>query len=430
MFETLSQLPASCGAVEPWQLSDGEVEVMTREVQRARAALDAVTVRLAEAAETRGLARAGGHTSTTAWLAATTGLGKREAAALVALSRLAPGECERTRAAWAAGDLSTTQAGTILRAVDQLPDWIDADPRHAAEDVLLEHAPALPADDLRRLANRIIEVIDPDGADEILGRQLEAQERRAYDCTRLRFLIAGHGMTRIQGQLPDAQAQMLRTALEGLAAPRRQRDGLPADDHPHEAATRRPADQRLGHAFCELIEHLPTGAVATAGGLAATVTVNIDLKNLTDRVATATLSTGDQMSAAQTRRFACNAQLIPLVLDGSSRILDHGLAKRLHDRYQRIALAKRDGGCSWKGCDRPPAWCEAHHLTPFSQGGETSVDNGALFCFVHHHLLHDDDWSARLAPDGVVEVIPPSRIDPQRRPLRHTRHLKLRPRAA
>jgi len=225
------------------------------------------------------------------------------------------------------------------------------------------------------------------------------------------------------------QADMLRTVLEGLSAPRRV-DSLFRNvdgDHSDTEIGRRDHPRRMGQAFCELIEHLPADCYPQAGGVAATVTVNIDYDDLRERVSRATLSTGCDLSASQARRLACNAGILPTVLNGDSVPLDLGRTARLHDRYQRLALAKRDGGCSWKGCDRAPAWCEAHHLVPFSHGGETSVDNGALFCFTHHHLLHDRDWSARLSEDGVVEVIPPPRIDPRQRPLCHVRHVQLRP---
>ena len=106
------------------------------------------------------------------------------------------------------------------------------------------------------------------------------------------------------------------------------------------------------------------------------------------------------MSASQARRFACNANLIPLVLDGDTKILDLGMSKRLYNRYQRIALATRDKGCTWRGCDRPPAWCEAHHLTWYSHDGPTNMTNGALFCFYHHHLLHNGEWDAHMGTDA------------------------------
>ncbi len=47
--------------------------------------------------------------------------------------------------------------------------------------------------------------------------------------------------------------------------------------------------------------------------------------------------------------------------------------------------------------------------------------NGALFCFFHHHLLHNGEWDARMSADGIVEIIPPKRIDPAQKPIRHAR---------
>ena len=70
---------------------------------------------------------------------------------------------------------------------------------------------------------------------------------------------------------------------------------------------------------------------------------------------------------------------------------------------------------------RPPAWCEAHHLRFWRDRGPTDLANGTLVCGFHHRLLHGGDWQARMAPDGIVEIIPPARIDPDRRPIRHER---------
>lgn len=64
---------------------------------------------------------------------------------------------------------------------------------------------------------------------------------------------------------------------------------------------------------------------------------------------------GTPMSAAQARRLACSTEPIPMVLGGDSCILDLGRSERLHNRYQRIAMGKREGGCIWPGCDRPPS---------------------------------------------------------------------------
>ncbi|MBA3311454.1 MAG: HNH endonuclease, partial [Nocardioidaceae bacterium] len=118
---------------------------------------------------------------------------------------------------------------------------------------------------------------------------------------------------------------------------------------------------------------------------------------------------------------ACNAGLLPLMLGSDSAVLDLGLSRRLFDRYQRIALAVRDRGCVFPGCDRPPAWTEAHHITGWQDGGPTDMANGCLLCNFHHHLVHRGDWAVVMASDGVPEILPPARIDPDRQPRRHQR---------
>jgi hypothetical protein len=132
------------------------------------------------------------------------------------------------------------------------------------------------------------------------------------------------------------------------------------------------------------------------------------------------------VSVSEARRLACNAGLLPMVLGGQSKVLDLGMSQRLFDRYQRIALARRDGGCVFYTCDRPPAWSQAHHVVKWSAGGPTDLANGALLCGFHHRLAHQGEWQVVIAADGVPEVIPPERVDPRRRPIRHSR---LKPRA-
>ena len=175
----------------------------------------------------------------------------------------------------------------------------------------------------------------------------------------------------------------------------------------------------MGQAFGELIEHLPVDELPQAGGVAATLTVTLDAHTLTTGVGAATLSTGTRVSAGQARRLACNAGIIPAVFDGESVCLDMGRSRRLHTRYQRIAIGITQQGCIWPGCDRPPAWTEIHHPTPWSAGGTTTLE-AAMVCPRHHHLAHQD-WQIRIAADGIPEVIPPTRIDPTHTPRRHHR---------
>lgn len=119
--------------------------------------------------------------------------------------------------------------------------------------------------------------------------------------------------------------------------------------------------------------------------------------------------------------MACNAGILPMVLGGDSAVLDLGRTRRLFDRDQRIALAHRDQGCIFKGCERPASWCEAHHNTSWADNGPTDLANGCLLCPFHHHLVHGREWYVQMAPDGIPEVVASSRDELPRHPIRHER---------
>ena len=97
-----------------------------------------------------------------------------------------------------------------------------------------------------------------------------------------------------------------------------------------------------------------------------------------DHAGVCTLDTGGRLSAAEARRLACTAGIIPVVLGGTSQVLDIGRRRRLHTEAMRIAMGVRDHGCTAEGCETPPGLCHAHHDTPWSHGGGTSVDTGRL----------------------------------------------------
>ena len=110
----------------------------------------------------------------------------------------------------------------------------------------------------------------------------------------------------------------------------------------------------------------------------------------------------DTISAAEARRLACTARIIPAVLGGKSEILDVGRGQRLFTKAQRRALLLRDKTCRAEGCDIPGAWCEAHHLVPWSQGGSTDLKDGALLCSKHHHRAHDSTYDMTRHTNGDI----------------------------
>ena len=150
------------------------------------------------------------------------------------------------------------------------------------------------------------------------------------------------------------------------------------------------------------------------------VTTQFDV--LTGQLAAGTLDTGQTLSADTVRRLACDAAILPAVLDGAGQVLNVARQRRSFPAAIRRALVLRDRGCAFPGCDRPPRWTEGHHIVHWTTGGETSLQNGVLLCRRHHRGIHHDGWQVRIAGDGHPEFTPPAWIDPQQHPRRNTYH--------
>jgi hypothetical protein len=95
-------------------------------------------------------------------------------------------------------------------------------------------------------------------------------------------------------------------------------------------------------------------------------------------------------------------------LAGPSLPLDVGHSAEIPAAIRR-AVILRDQHCRWAGgCDQPAAACEVHHVTHLADGGTTSVDGCALFCFFHHQVaIHQWGWTVTLHPDGTTTARSP-----------------------
>jgi hypothetical protein len=87
--------------------------------------------------------------------------------------------------------------------------------------------------------------------------------------------------------------------------------------------------------MAEVIDAASNAAtLPTTGGDKPHLAVYLNLNVLTDAVGTATLESGTPLSASATRRLACDAEIIPIVLGGDSVPLDLGRAHRLVKPHQ------------------------------------------------------------------------------------------------
>ena len=101
-------------------------------------------------------------------------------------------------------------------------------------------------------------------------------------------------------------------------------------------------------------------------------------------------------------------RLTPDTVASVSLPLDVGTATESIPVYLRRAVAVRDRGCRFPGCDQPAMACQPHHIIPRSQGGPTSLENLALLCMFHHLIaVHRWGWAIVLHPDGTITATSP-----------------------
>jgi hypothetical protein len=284
-----------------------------------------------------------------------------------------------------------------------LPVPVPEPARERAEADLAGYAADFDPRRLRIIAQRIVATLDPDGpepADNPLPArpargELWLQERR-------------DGRLGLEGWLGAEQGALFRSLIEQLAEPRPAPDG--GRDH-------RSVPERQADALIELCDRARADDdFPTTGGERPHLSVLIDWEALRTGLGTATLDHGQRISAADARRCACDATVIPVVLGGEGEPLDVGRAARTVPRAIRRALAARDRGCAFPGCDTPPALCDAHHIQHWADHGRTSVRNCCLLCAMHHRQVHLQRWQIRINA-GRVEFRPPAVVDPGRKPL-------------
>lgn len=84
-------------------------------------------------------------------------------------------------------------------------------------------------------------------------------------------------------------------------------------------------------------------------------------------------------------------------------------------------MAARDIGCTFPGCTAPAARCQTHHLTDWTDGGPTTLNNGALVCAHDHRERIRQGWTGTIINHHVA-WIPPAWLDPRQEPRYNTAH--------
>lgn len=385
----------SVAGVEPAFMSTPDKEAALVALTAARSQLEALTMRVLAAADD--VAEAHGAARSADWLAAETRTTRRTARAELELGQ-ALERHPQVATELSSGHLRSDQAKAIVQAVEALPDRVTDEIRAEARSVLLDLAARHDARDLKQLGKRILDVISPEVGESHEAAVLAAEEARADATVVLTLVDDGEGRCHGRFTAPSRVGKMFRHHLLALANPARH----PESDLNDDTGRWKSMGRRLGEAFVEYVERYPADRAPLTSGVSPTLVVTMTLEQLLAEHATAVLDDGTRMSAGQARRLACEAGIIPAVLDTRSQPLDLGRTARLFTKPQRIALGLRDGGCTARGCDTSASGCHAHHDDPWSLRGLTDLAKGRLLCPRHHRLAHDARYAMTIHADNTV----------------------------
>ncbi len=319
--------------------------------------------------------------------------------------------------------LSVEAADAIGRALGQPTERVTPAQLECTATQLAAEAVLLTVEQLAVRARQARALLDLEAEPELVDEREAALRDRRY----LHLTRQADGMTRLTALLDPESAALVRDAVDAATSPRRdgprfvspsERDAEDSDRAFRMLTDTRTTPQVALDAVVELIRL--GGAVAPTeviGVRAPAVQVVVAERDLRERRGLAFFEgQTEPVGTATAERHVCASGVVPIVIDDAGDVVALGRESRLFTRQQRIALAARDGGCRFPGCDRPPSWTEAHHIVPWSHGGKTDLHDGVLLCRHHHLLLHNNGWHfARV--DGALHVIPPPDIDRDQKPI-------------
>jgi len=395
---------------ELWCLGDDELLENLKEIETLSRQLHAASLKTIAEAEHRGLYAKHCYRDLAALLRDTLRIASQESKRRVEHALALHGEQAMNGTSLApalplvakvadTGVLDPAHIDAIWHTDQAMPAWASENDRVEAEETLVEAARTFQPSVIRQLGKRIIAYLDQDGVPP-------NEAELANPINELRYTVKRNGRVVFTGELEPEAGELLKVVLSPLAKPR------PLDGQPDIRSTA----ERQGDAFAEVLRRTAdTGDLPDDGGAKPHVVVTMTLDQLRDGLGSALLGDSGAITASQARALACDANIIPAVLGSKSEILDIGRSARTIPTAMRRALVLRDKGCAFPDCDRPPPWCDSHHIRYWSDGGETKLDNLILLCRRHHRHIHHTQWSVRIR-DGIPEFIPPKCVDVERKP--------------
>ncbi len=370
-----------------------ELADLAGDLGELRALCAAQLVAVVADAEQRGLVEQSQCASTTAWVADRVWHCRREASLIAKTAKAVPSARPSRPVADAVLDADIDPLTAVVVAGEY--DKLAPDLRDEAKPVVLEQFLTIGAEQgpagVRRLKQEILARYGEDGEFE------EHQQR----CRRQIDLSPGSqtspGVWDYRLTVDNEGRSVLEAAIGPLSAPA----ANPETGEPDP----RPVGRRRGEALVEALRRSVTATGTASASPKAVLVLTMDYEALRAQIGAASalgsVAKGCLLGADTVRKLACDAAIVPTVLGRDGEILDQGREVRLFTLAQVRALWRRDGHCTFPGCDAPAAWSDAHHLIHWADGGPTDLGNACLLCPRHHTIVHRDRLAGVVTDRGV-----------------------------
>lgn len=224
----------------------------------------------------------------------------------------------------------------------------------------------------------------------------------------------------LKGRFTPEQGALIRKALEAageqLFAEQKNVDKAVSaeisDSQPLNKIIPQPVSSRRADALQRMAElFLSDRATNASSGDHYLVNIHTEINALEaegDRAESEVENQG-YVSAETSRRMSCDCAVAHWHEATTGEPLNIGRKTRTIPPAIRRALHRRDGGCRFPGCSCT-RFVDAHHITHWADGGETSMKNLVLLCRRHHRLVHEEGFGVHANPENDITFTLPNGI--------------------
>jgi len=274
--------------------------------------------------------------------------------------------------AWLVGDINDSHVSLLAKAHSRAAEAFGE-----AEEFLVGEATNLRYSHFARMMAYWRMRADPDGS--------ENDAKKQHDSRRAHLSQSFGGMWFLDGLFDPIRGEILSTALRAIEdelfaadwaeAKARVGEGVCAKD------LCRTPEQRRADAMVEMGRRslaMPPGSRMPAPLFSVFVGYENPMRRISE------LASGTVVSPGSPIPWLDEAYIERIVFDGADRVINVGPRRRLFTGATRRAVQARDRRCFHEYCDEPASHCDVDHIQPYSQGGQTTDDNGRPGCHFHN----------------------------------------------